>query len=139
MRRRLAREVALMALFQLDTRAQPLDMALAFAVGLGGDDAVAAFAKELARGVLDSLGRLDAAIAEHATGWSVGRMPVVDRNILRLGCYELLCVPDQPAAVAISEAVELAKKYGSADSARFINGVLGAIARQAGVAGVSQA
>lgn len=138
MRRRLAREVALTALFQVDTGAQPLERALAFAVQLGGDEAVSAFAQELAEGVLASLGRLDAAIAGHAAGWSVGRMPVVDRNILRLACYEILCMADQPAAVAISEAVELAKKYGSAESPRFINGVLGSIARQAGAVEVSQ-
>ncbi len=132
MRRRLAREVALKALFQIDLAQQPLESAMQFAVG---DDSLDAsshqFAQELVLGVMENKSELDKVITEHAVGWTVRRMAVVDRNILRLGCYELVHSLSLPARVAINEAVELAKKYGNADSAKFINGVLGTVARQA--------
>ncbi|MEW6523127.1 MAG: transcription antitermination factor NusB [Bacillota bacterium] len=133
MRRRLAREVALKTLFQVDTGAQPFASALAFALEPDLDVSVREFAEKLARGVLDTLPRLDAVIGEHSSGWSLKRMAIVDRNILRIGCYELLHVEGQPPGVAINEAVELAKKFGSAETPKFVNGVLGAIARQAEV------
>jgi N utilization substance protein B len=86
-----------------------------------------AFAKELVLGVASERRALDALIAEHASHWRVERMASVDRNILRLGAYELLRT-DVPAAVVIDEAVELARRFGGERSPAFVNGVLDAIA-----------
>src|SRR5262249_35071062 len=82
------------------------------------------FALALYDGVLQERADLDRRLAQAAENWKVQRMAVVDRNILRLGEYELLHVPDTPAAVVIDEAIELARRYGSADSPAFVNGVL---------------
>jgi N utilization substance protein B len=81
----------------------------------------------LVRGVVDHRERLDAAIAERATGWSLARMPILDLNVLRLGAFELSERPDVPVAVVIDEAVELAKRFSTDNSGRFVNGVLSAL------------
>jgi N utilization substance protein B len=81
----------------------------------------------LVRGVVDHRDALDAAIAERATGWSLARMPVLDLNVLRLGAFELAERPDVPVAVVIDEAVELAKRFSTDNSGRFVNGVLSAL------------
>jgi N utilization substance protein B len=131
MRRRLARQVALQALFQVDLLDGPLATALAFAGELAGLDAPSLeFAQELAVGVMSARDRLDERLAAHASGWSVRRMAVVDRNILRLGCYELLEKPGLGPGIVINEAVELAKRFGSIESSRFVNGILGSIAKE---------
>jgi N utilization substance protein B len=88
-----------------------------------------AFAKELVLGVCAQRERLDALLAEHARNWRVERMAAVDRNVLRLGAYELLS-SEVPAAVVIDEAVALARRFGDDPSPRFVNGVLDAVARQ---------
>ncbi|MFB9903025.1 transcription antitermination factor NusB [Allokutzneria oryzae] len=82
----------------------------------------------LVEGVRDNRARIDQLISEHAEGWNLGRMPAVDRAILRIGLYELLWSADVPDAVAIDEAIELAKTLSTDDSPRFVNGVLGRIA-----------
>jgi len=89
------------------------------------------FAKHLALGVLASRDRLDEVIAKHASNWRVERMAVVDRNILRLASWELL-EGGTPAAVAIDEAIELARRFGEDTSPAFVNGVLDAVAKHAG-------
>lgn len=71
---------------------------------------------------------IDALISKYAEDWTIDRMPVIDRNLLRLGVFEILYLSDVPAAVTIDEAVELAKRYSTEDSGRFINGVLARIA-----------
>jgi N utilization substance protein B len=81
----------------------------------------------LLEGVVANRARIDELITEHAEGWSLARMPVVDRAVLRLGLYELLFCDDVPDVVAIDEAVELAKNLSTDDSPRFVNGVLGRI------------
>ncbi len=91
---------------------------------------VAPFARELVAGVAERREELDRLIEAHAEGWSLARMPALDRTILRVACYELLHRPDVPPAVAIDEAVEAAKELSTEDSGRFVNGVLGAIARE---------
>ncbi len=73
---------------------------------------------------------LDRLIARFAIDWTLGRMPVIDRTLLRMATYELLHQPDVPAAVTISEAVELAKQYSTEESGRFVNGVLASIAAE---------
>lgn len=91
-------------------------------------DGLNARAHRLTQAVWEDRRRLDAVIAGASTGWRVERMPAVDRNVLRIGTYELL-ETTKPVGVAISEAVELAKRYSTAGSGRFVNGVLGTIAR----------
>lgn len=86
------------------------------------------FAIRLLNGVINNRKVLDEIIERYSEGWKVSRMPVVDRNILRLGLYEILFEDDIPPAVTINECVELAKIYSTDDARRFINGVLGRIA-----------
>jgi N utilization substance protein B len=81
----------------------------------------------LVRGVVGHREQLDRAIAAKATGWSLDRMPVLDLNVLRLGTFELAQRPDVPVAVVIDEAVELAKRFSTDNSGRFVNGVLSAL------------
>jgi N utilization substance protein B len=88
------------------------------------------FTEDLVGGVEDRRAELDRLIGEHAEGWSVARMAAVDRALLRLAVYELLWRDDVPTAVAIDEAVVAANELSTADSGRFINGVLGRIARE---------
>jgi transcription antitermination protein NusB len=81
----------------------------------------------LVTGVGEHVEQLDAAIAARAKGWTLVRMPVLDLNVLRLGAFELAHRPDVPVAVAIDEAVELAKRFSTDDSGKFVNGVLSAL------------
>jgi N utilization substance protein B len=83
---------------------------------------------EMVEGVEDHRQQLDELIAEHARNWSLERMPAIDRNVLRLALYELIGRPDVPTPVVIDEAVELAKRFSTDDSGRFVNGMLSAIA-----------
>jgi len=87
------------------------------------------YARDIVEGVDSHLGELDAAIREHAQGWPLERMPVLDRAIARIGAWEILYNDDVPDGVAIAEAVESASVLSTEDSAGFLNGVLGAIAR----------
>ena len=87
-----------------------------------------ALTQELVVGVGNDVGRLDALIAAKAKGWSLARMPVLDLNVMRLAVYELLDRPHVPTAVVLNEAVELAKRFSTDDSGRFVNGVLASIA-----------
>jgi N utilization substance protein B len=93
------------------------------------------FTEELVRGVADRLEELDELIGDHAEGWTVQRMAGVDRTLLRLACYEMLHREDISVAVAISEAVAAAKSLSTDDSGRFVNGILGRIARERAGAG----
>lgn len=106
----------------------------AYSKGISPTDALALQVLEpdelttlLVVGVGDHVDELDAAIAARARGWTLARMPVLDLNILRLGAYELAYRPDVPVAVAIDEAVELAKRFSTDDSGRFVNGLLSAL------------
>ena len=87
-----------------------------------------AYAVSLVEGIAEHLDRIDELIASYAEGWTLDRMPVVDRNIARIAVYELLYVSEIDDPVAISEAVELAKQMSTDDSPRFLNGILGRIA-----------
>jgi N utilization substance protein B len=88
------------------------------------DPPVPDYAREIVQGVIDNRSQLDEAISGSAREWSLERMPPVDRTILRVATYELLCRDDVPVAVAIDEAVELAKSLSTDDSPSFVNGVL---------------
>ncbi len=85
------------------------------------------FAKKLFGVIRDNLADIDGILKQHINNWDINRLAIVDKNILRLGVGEIKCFPETPIKVAIDEAIELAKKYGSADSGRFVNGVLDAI------------
>lgn len=132
--RRTGRERALQALYQLDqnekaTPADAVESAWAASDDQGPrDDAAHVFATELVAGVRERLGELDQLIEQHSQNWRIDRMQRVDRNVLRLGVYELTQRSDIPRKVTINEAIELAKLFGTEDSAAFINGVLDRIA-----------
>lgn len=125
--RRTARESALKALFQVDIGGGAVEEAISFVsseVETAEVDGTAYF-QELVEGVHGRLKDIDAILGQFAIGWHVDRMGAVDRNILRLAVYEFaLAEPKMPIAIALNEAVELAKVYGDDDSPRFINGVL---------------
>lgn len=91
-------------------------------------DDVRMFAHRLVNGVLEQRTRLDALIQQYAPEWPLEQMAIIDRNILRIAIYEFALTGDTPIKVAINEAIELAKDYGSESASRFVNGVLGALA-----------
>ena len=88
---------------------------------------VKTFANQLVQGTLDHLPKIDPLIASHADNWNMKRMAVIDRNILRLGVYELLYMQDVPSKVCLNEAIELAKRFGDDESGKFINGILDSV------------
>ncbi|HXH57879.1 transcription antitermination factor NusB [Iamia sp.] len=128
--RREARERALALLYEADTKARTGVEVLA-----AQPIEVEAYAADLVRGVSEHCAELDALLGRHARGWVVARMPVVDRNLLRMASYELLHRSDVPPNVVMNEAVELAQQYSTDDSGRFVNGVLAVIATEAGRTG----
>jgi len=126
--RRKARVIALQALFEVDSVAHDsegtLDRLLAEA-SLSEEGMV--FARELVSGVLTNREKIDNMIQANAPAWPVAQLAIVDRNILRLAIFEILFDNKVPVSAAINEAVELAKTFGSENSSKFINGVLGAV------------
>ena len=130
--RRRSRQRALQILFLWDARRQPVDDALdtyyetLFSEEHPGRDA---FVSELVRGTIQHVGDVDQRISRHAEHWRMERMPAVDRNILRLAVYEMTYA-GTPPAVAIDEALELARKFSNEESVQFINGVLDAVHRE---------
>ena len=127
--RRRAREDALSLLYAGDIMESDA-AALIDAGGYPEDIELGEYAELLVRGVQEHRADIDERLATTSENWSVERMPVVDRALLRLAVYEMVYVDDVPVSVAINEAVELAKAYGGEDeSSRFVNGVLGRIAR----------
>ncbi len=124
-RRSRAREVALQLLFQRDLNKRIDRAALErFVRDRLGDEKLASFCLRLYDGVLAHQSDIDRRLSETAENWRLPRMPAVDRNVLRLGAYELLYGHETPPNVALDEAITLAKRYGSADSSAFVNGVL---------------
>lgn len=93
------------------------------------DAEVHAFADELVRGVAANLDDIDTLLSAHSTNWKITRMAAVDKNVLRLAAFELTRRPDIPVKVTINEAVEIAKRFGTAESGAFVNGILDNIAR----------
>jgi len=129
-KRRRGRETALKLLFQIDIGKLPAEEVLARALEEGKADAEAvSFAHELVRGTLDNLREIDGLISRYAKDWTLERMANVDRNVLRLALFELLYLPDIPASVSVDEAVELAKRYSTSESGKFVNGILGNVVR----------
>ncbi len=143
--RRLARQLALDVLYQAEIRDQlpaealSLQRRAGWSVTLSDqeqspaepppEDAVS-YATQLVEGVQEHSATIDELIDRYAERWAMERMPVVDKNLLRLAVFELLWAPDVPTAVVINEAIELAKSLSTEESGRFINGVLGRLAEQ---------
>ncbi len=119
-----ARKRALDILFEAEIRGEPVLGLLEQRIAEASPP-VSEYAAELVRGVQAHRDRIDELLGEHAEGWSLDRMPVVDRNVLRIGLYELLWADDVPDAVAISEAVVLARDLSTDASPAFVNGLLG--------------
>lgn len=133
--RRKGREAALQMLYQMDASGVDAEQAIAlFWANLGTGREGEHFANRLVRGVEREHERIDALIRSVSQHWRLERMTRVDRNILRLACFELLALPDVPRKVTLNEAVELAKRFGSDGSAGFVNGVLDRIASDLGKA-----
>jgi len=123
-----ARKRALDVLYAAELRRESptgaLDRAIADGEGPTND-----YTSELVRGVVEQQWRIDKLLATYAQGWSLERMPAIDRNVLRIGVWELLYADDVPDAVAVSEAVHLVQDLSTDDSPTFVNGVLGGIVR----------
>jgi N utilization substance protein B len=141
--RRRARAFALQALYRADLAESPeresllgLWQALVEGEGLDGtpapESAEIEFAQRLVTGVAESRAEIDELIERFSTNWRLKRMPVVDRNILRVATYELMACKDIPGTVAVNEAIELAKTFGTEDSRAFVNGIIDRIGRQLG-------
>lgn len=127
--RRRARAIALQGLYEIDFTRHSPEYALGCRLKEGPlPESATSFAFHLVEGVADHRSELDQVMAELAPEWPVEQIAVVDRNILRIAIYELLFDSDTPPKVAINEAVELAKMFGSDSSPRFVNGVLGSLA-----------
>lgn len=131
MGRRKAREIALQVLFQVDVGKVLPERALLYTLNeflITGN--TAQFARELAEGTYNNQKFIDETLKNYSVDWDLPRMANIDRNILRLALYEMFYEQDTPYSVVIDEALELAKKYSHDDSVRFINGILGQIARK---------
>ncbi|CAM01383.1 NusB antitermination factor [Saccharopolyspora erythraea NRRL 2338] len=127
--RNKARKRAVDVLYEADLRGEDAVTLLSGRVGSPDLPPVNEYTVTLVEGVTANRQRIDELLVEHAEGWTLARMPAVDRAVLRLGLYELLWRSDDvPPAVAIDEAVELVKALSTDDSPRFVNGVLGRIA-----------
>jgi N utilization substance protein B len=125
-RRTRGREIALQVLYQTEQNPgfPPEEVRRFVERRLRGDRKLCEFAEALIAGVQANQPRIDALISEVAENWRLDRMAAIDRNILRLGAYEMLFCPDVPTKVAINESLELAKRYSTAQSSRFVNGIL---------------
>jgi N utilization substance protein B len=118
-------------LFQVDlTGSSVTDVFAEFWKGQSAEEDVRSFAERLVHGVVDHRTFLDKVVGVSAEHWRIERMAVVDRNVLRMGVYELVYEEDTPPAVVIDEAIEVAKKFGSVESGAFINGVLDDVLRR---------
>jgi transcription antitermination protein NusB len=134
MKRRKAREYALQLLFQIDFTKRELERKdlEEFWSGKKESRDIREFTEKLVKGTLESLEEIDNIIEKVTENWFLKRMAAVDRNILRFAAYEILHRKDIPYAVTINEALEIAKKYSSAEAASFLNGVLDKLAKEAG-------
>jgi len=133
-KRTQSREFALQILYQVDMTKDPHQEAIlefwSFRIEENIDDEIKNFSDELVKGVCGNLKDIDANISSFATNWQLKRMAVVDRNVLRLGVFELIFRPDIPPKVTINEAVELAKKYSGPEAGKFVNGILDKIKKE---------
>jgi N utilization substance protein B len=132
--RRKGREIALQALYQLEMSGDETEPALhAFTESFDNSPPARDFAWELVRGVLERRAALDASISEASEHWRLERLSRIDANVIRIAVCEMTADPPLPFEIAINEAVEVAKRYGTAQSAAFVNGVLDAVATRLGL------
>jgi transcription antitermination protein NusB len=131
MPRRLGRQLALQSLYEMDVGGHdPNDTLERLLIEARADDELSDFSRSLLRGVLDHRAEIDEVIGKAAPAWPAAQLAAIDRNVLRIAIREFLVDNLTPVSAAINEAVELAKKYGSESSGRFINGVLGSVSSQ---------
>jgi N utilization substance protein B len=129
--RHRARIAALQALYEIDCSGHAPAGVIERRLGEAGlPETGEGFARELVLGVNKHQGHLDVLLGRYAPDWPVDQIAIIDRNILRISIYEILFCDDTPTKVAINEAVELAKRFGSDSSSRFVNGVLGSLVAQ---------
>nr|PZN03125.1 MAG: transcription antitermination factor NusB [Bacillota bacterium] len=129
MSRKLARELAFKILFAIDAGGNTVDEAVKIAVDKPLNEDVEEFMLREVRGVLERKKQIDDIIDDYTVDWSLERLNVADRNVMRIAIYEMFFCDDIPISVSINEAVEIAKKYGDEKSPKFVNGVLGAVNR----------
>jgi len=128
-KRTQARECALKILYQIEIHHEEAAEVLGrFWEHQSEDDDVRRYAEKIVTGMIERIGEIDQKIEAVAMNWKLKRMAILDRNILRLGAYEILFTDDIPPKVAINEAVNMAKKYSQADSGKFVNGILDKLA-----------
>jgi len=126
--RRKARELAMQALFFMDMRKDfSTEMFERFCLRFSPKSEVRAFFEQLVQGVVRHRQALDALIERYSENWSLSRMSGVDRNVMRIAVYELMCCGDIPATVSINEAIDIGKKFGTEESGAFINGIVDSI------------
>ena len=136
MLRNTAREIAIHLSYELSFNNTPIDTLLDQRLtaetfsALAEEDPVYAYIRRLVKGVDDHAAELDSYISKYAKGWNFDRIPLVASAIMRVAMYEVLYMPDIPNSAAINEAVEIAKKYETPETVKFINGILGSFARQ---------
>jgi N utilization substance protein B len=126
--RRHAREQALQVLYSVAIGDREPREAVTDVVGEAADNEQRAFVEDLAMGTLEYAEQADRIVSPLLEGWAIERLPTIDRLLLEMGTFELHCRPETPQAVAINEAVALAKRFSTEDSGRFVNGVLSAVA-----------
>lgn len=141
MKRRLARELAVSSLYQMEMNEVSASDAIGMLMDeLRHDNEIGAnpaesgstdeFVRELVFGVLEHKQAIDGMLQQFLTGWQVDRLSRVDRQVLRLACYEMVFRDDVPPKAAINEAIELAKRFGTEESGKFVNGVLGKLLQE---------
>ena len=137
--RHQARKTALQALFEIDCTGHEPGTVLEYRFAEAEmPEQAQEFTRRLVNGVMENLESLDDTVAQHATERPIEQVAIVDRNVLRLACYELLLDQDTPIKVVINEAVELAKAFGGDSSPRFVNGVLGSLVARLESSGLRQ-
>lgn len=132
-RRRKARELALEALYRFEIASDGIDSILEDMFSRGCDEEVRSYTERLTREAISYLEEIDQIISGVVEHWAFSRIAIVDKNILRFAICELLYFNDVPPKVTIDEAIEIAKKYSTPDSGRFVNGVLDKVAKEAGI------
>ncbi|CAM3121291.1 transcription antitermination factor NusB [Paenibacillus lupini] len=141
MKRRLAREIAVSSLYQMEmndvTAMEAVDMLMEEArteneieAEFVESDQTDSYVRELVSGVADNKAAIDEMLQQYLTGWQVDRLSRVDRQVLRLACFEIVYNNDVPPKAAINEAIELAKHFGTEESGKFVNGVLGKLFKE---------
>jgi N utilization substance protein B len=127
-KRRRSRELALQALFYMDMNEEHSEEVLErFCINFKPPEGALPFFLKIVTGVQRYLPEIDSLIERFSKNWRIGRMSYVDRNVLRIAVFELVCCDDIPPKVSINEAVDIAKKFGTAESGAFINGIIDSI------------